>query len=158
MLSEVVLGRVPTVIARSSRIRSRGAFAGSSSGSCGTSWPPNALWRIVCRGHSARFMLAPVMASQLRSLYDGDFTFPCGKRYCALGKRITITIGHTRAGLSAPDERPAACSSPHAADVWNENKTLRPMVCHGTLMTRPQLLRRLGAGAASGSPLRISRP
>jgi hypothetical protein len=81
-------------------------------------------------------------------------------RHRALEKRITITTDHTKPGLSAPDDRLATCSSPHVADEWNEIRILSwgPMAYHGILMTRPQLLRRLGAGAASGSPLRVSWP
>jgi len=44
------------------------------------------------------------------------------------------------------------------ANLLNQDGVLRAMVDRGILMTRPQLLRRLGAGVALGSPLRVSWP
>jgi hypothetical protein len=82
----------------------------------------------------------------------------CCTRHRAPGSGLQSRPATPSRGYLTLDERLAACSSLPVADIWNENSNLREMVCHGKLMTRPQLLRRLGAGAAFGSSLRVFRP
>jgi hypothetical protein len=65
-------------------------------------------------------------------------------------------VHRTLDSLTPPSSLPPR-GRPPVTNVSSKYGVLRAMVDRGKRMTRPQLLRRLGAGVASGSPLHVFR-
>jgi hypothetical protein len=88
--------------------------------------------------------------SQVDNVLVANGTEGCAADY-TLGR-----VHRTLDSLTPPSSLPPR-GRPPVANLLNQYGVLRAMVDRGKRMTRPQLLRRLGAGVASGSPLHVFR-